>query len=296
MRRSIDGMAVIITGASAGIGRALARELAPLGARLALTARRLDRLEELNKELGGGHLVIRADVAIEADCERLVRESAERFGRIDTLVCNAGYGFLSTVAQTSAECMRAIFQTNVFGTTNCISAAVPIMKRQEPRDGWRGQLMIVSSAVARRAIPFFGAYSATKAAQLSLAEALRVELKTKRIAVSSVHPIGTSTDFFEVSAKLSGRRSARIPGEIIQTPEQVAAAMRHAIERPRPEVWPFRLARIGLGLSALVPGLTDRVLSRRGSQMSGEDGRRNANDETHARIPESNPSDAVKPE
>jgi len=268
MRRSIDGMVVVITGASAGIGRALARDLAPLGARLALTARRLDRLEELNKELGGAHLVIRADVAIQADCERLVRESAERFGRIDTLVCNAGYGFLSTVAQTSAQCMRAIFQTNVFGTTDCISAAVPIMKRQEPRDGWRGQLMIVSSAVARRAIPYFGAYSATKAAQLSLAEALRVELKTRQIAVSSVHPIGTETEFGEVSAKLSGRRSTKIPGEIVQTAEQVAVAMRHAIEHPTPEVWPFRLARLGLGLAALVPGLTDRALGHRGPKES----------------------------
>jgi short-subunit dehydrogenase len=270
MRRSIDGMVVVITGASAGIGRALARDLSRLGARLALTARRLDRLEELNKELGGAHLVIRADVAIQADCERLVREAAERFGRIDTLVCNAGYGFLSPVAQTSGENMRAIFQTNVFGTSDCIAAAVPIMKRQEPRDGWRGQLMIVSSAVARRAIPFFGAYSATKAAQLSLAEALRVELKIRQIAVSSVHPIGTATEFFDVSAQLSGRRSTRMPGEIVQTSEQVAVAMRHAIEHPRPEVWPFRLARLGLGLAALVPGITDRILGHRGPEGGGD--------------------------
>jgi short-subunit dehydrogenase len=257
-------MVVVITGASAGIGRALARDLSQRGARLALTARRLDRLEELNKELGGAHLVIRADVAVQTDCERLVRESADRFGRIDTLVCNAGYGFLSPVAQTSTEQMRAIFQTNVFGTSDCIAAAVPIMKRQEPRDGWRGQVMIVSSAVARRAIPFFGAYSATKAAQLSLAEALRVELKSRQIAVSSVHPIGTATEFFDVSAQLSGRRSTRMPGEIVQTPEQVAVAMRRAIEHPKPEVWPFRLARLGLGLAALVPGITDRMLGHRG--------------------------------
>ncbi len=266
-------MVVVITGASAGIGRALARDLSPLGARLVLTARRLDRLEELNKELGGGQLVIRADVAVAEDCERLVRESVEHFGRIDTLVCNAGYGFLSTVAQTPPDRMRELFQTNVFGTTDCIYAAVPIMKRQEPRDGWRGQLMIVSSAVARRAIPFFGAYSATKAAQLSLAEALRVELKNKKIAVTSVHPIGTSTEFGDVSAQLSGRRSTKIPGEIVQTAEQVAVAMRKAIEHPKPEVWPFRLARLGLGLAALLPRLTDRALSRRGPQLSGDEDR-----------------------
>lgn len=271
MRRSLNGMIVVITGASAGIGQALARELSPLGARLALTARRLDRLEALNKELGGGHLVIRADVAIQADCERLVRESAEHFGRIDTLVCNAGHGFLSPVAQMPPERMRELFATNVFGTTDCIFAAVPIMKRQEPRDGWRGQLMIVSSAVARRAIPFFGAYSATKAAQLSLAEALRVELKSSKIAVSSVHPIGTSTEFGDISAQLSGRRSTKIPGEVVQTAEQVAVAMRKAIEHPKPEVWPFRIARLGLGLAALLPRLTDKALSRRGPKGSGDE-------------------------
>jgi short-subunit dehydrogenase len=215
--------------------------------------------------------VVGADVAIQADCERLIRESAERFGRIDTLVCNAGYGFLSPVAQMPPERMRELFATNVFGTTDCIWAAVPIMKRQEPRDGWRGQLMIVSSAVARRAIPYFGAYSATKAAQLSLAEALRVELKSKKIAVSSVHPIGTTTEFGDVSAQLSGRRSTKIPGEITQTAEQVAVAMRKAIERPKPEVWPFRLARIGLGFAALFPRMTDRALSRRGPRGSGDE-------------------------
>jgi len=270
MARSLNGMVVIITGASAGIGQALARDLAGHGARLSLCARRIDRLEALNKELGGGHLTICADVSKEADCQRVVRDSVEHFGRIDTLVCNAGYGFLRKAADTTREQLEEIFRTNVLGTTDCISAAVPIMRRQEPRDGWRGQLMIVSSAVARRAIPFFGPYSATKAFQLSLAEALRVELRPKLIAVTSVHPIGTATEFGDVSAKLSGRRVQKIPGEIIQTSEQVAVAMTRAIRHPRPEVWPFRLARLGLGLSALFPGLTDKVLGRRGPQIFGD--------------------------
>src|SRR5437763_16222608 len=136
--------------------------------------------------------------------------------------------------------MRQIFQTNLFGTADCVRAAVPQMLRQELRDGWRGQIMIVTSAVARRAIPFFGAYSATKAAQLSLAEALRVELKPQHIAVTSVHPVGTDTEFGTVSASLSnGKRPRNIPGEKRQTAEAVAAAIVRAIQRPRPEVWPL---------------------------------------------------------
>src|SRR5437870_3976754 len=102
MRRGINGMVVVITGASAGIGAALARDLAARGARLVLAARRLDRLEDLNRTLGGDHLCVRADVSDPADCENLIRRAAGHFGRLDTLVCNAGYGILRPVAETSA--------------------------------------------------------------------------------------------------------------------------------------------------------------------------------------------------
>ena len=184
--RRVEGMVVVITGASAGIGRALAEGLSRRGAKLALAARRLERLEELNGGLGGGHLCVQTDVSRPEDCEDLVRRALDRFGRIDTLVCNAGYGVIRPVAKTSPEEMTQIFRTNVFGTADCVRAAVPVMAGREPRDdsGWRGQIVIVSSAVARRGLPFFGAYSATKAAQLSLAEALRVELKPKGITVT----------------------------------------------------------------------------------------------------------------
>ena len=180
-------MNVVITGASAGIGKVLARELSRAGARLVLAARRLDKLEELNESLGGKHICMRCDVAVPHDCDQLIALADARLGRIDTLVCNAGYGYVCSVAEMSSEQMRAIFATNVFGTTDCIRAAVPIMREQEELDGYRGQIVIVSSAAARRGLPMFGAYAATKAAQLSLAESLRVELRAQRIAVTSVH-------------------------------------------------------------------------------------------------------------
>src|SRR5438034_10921263 len=106
MTRRIEGMIVAISGASAGIGKTLAQQLARRGAKLAMCARRIEKLEELNKELGAGHLCIAADVAEREDCENFVRAAHERFGRIDTLVCNAGYGFVRTVADTSADEMR----------------------------------------------------------------------------------------------------------------------------------------------------------------------------------------------
>ena len=266
-------MGVVITGASAGIGRALAEALSVRGANLTLSARRADRLEALNRELGGRHLVVPADVSRREDCERLIATAMERFGRIDTLVCNAGYGLLCPVSRTSREQMEEMFATNVLGTTDCIHAAVPHMQRQELRDGLRGQVMIVSSVIARRAIPFFGIYSATKAAQLALAEALRVELAPEKIAVTSVHPAGTDTEFGEVSASLSqGTRPRRVPGEPRQSAQTVAEAMVRGIERPRPEVWPNRPMRWAVGIGTLIPSLVDRVLSKRLDLIGGEAG------------------------
>jgi short-subunit dehydrogenase len=268
MARKIAGSTIIITGASAGIGKSLAVELSALGARLILSARRTDKLEALNAQLGSRHLVVPVDVSRQEDCERLIATAAEQFGRIDTLVCNAGYGALKPLASTTRQEMLDIFATNVFGTTDCIHAAVPIMRKQDRAQGYRGQIMIVSSAAARRGLPMFGPYSATKAAQLSLAEALRVELKEERIAVTSVHPVGTETDFFTTAeSKGVGKLPPRMKGDVTQTPEQVAQAMVRAIEHPRPEVWPFRPARWVLTFATFAPRIADRIMLRARGKM-----------------------------
>ena len=263
MRRDCNGMVVAITGASAGIGRALAIELAGRGARLALAARRLELLEQLDRELGGGHLCIRADVATEQDCGYLVHACQARFGRIDTLVCNAGIGLLRSIGDTTAEEWRLLLAVNLAGTADCIRAALPLMRRQELRQGWRGQVVIVSSCLARRAVPDMGVYCATKAAQLALGESLRLEERANRIAVTTVHPVGTATEFDGAAERLSaqriGRRSA---GEAVQDPAVVAAAVASAIMRPRPEVWPHRMSRWAFGLATLMPGLADLAMAR----------------------------------
>ena len=256
-------MVVVITGASAGIGRALAEQLHEKGAKLVLSARRIDKLDELNRQLGGSHLTIRADVSNPDDCQNLVHQTREKFSRLDTLVCNAGYGIARAVADSTHEDVARMFATNVYGTLDPIRAAVPIMRDQQPKDGYRGQIMIVSSAAARRGLPFFGIYSATKAAQLSLAEALRVELKPDAIAVTSVHPIGTQTEFFTVAQDLGG---LKMPppgtGEVRQSASTVARKMLRAIERPRPELWPMRPARWGVSIGTLMPSLVDRIMAR----------------------------------
>jgi len=259
MARHIDQMVVIITGASSGIGLALAEQLSAKGARLVLAARRLGKLEEVNAKLGGRHLPVACDVAIPEQCEQLIAKAIEHFGRIDTLVCNAGYGMVRTVAQTSSQEMRDMFATNVFGTVDCVRPAVAAMKKQNVADGWRGQIMIVTSSAARRGLPYFGCYAATKFAQLGFSEALRVELHDQKIAVTSVHPIGTSTDFFNVAEQRSG--TDQLPPDsrkkFVQTPAQVARRMVRAMIHPTVEVWPFDLARFGLAFCALFPSVVD---------------------------------------
>lgn len=259
MTRSLHGMVVAITGASAGIGRALAIELAARGASLALTARRSERLDALASTLGVPVLVHPADVADPAQCARFIAATQARFGRLDTLVCNAGYGLFKGAAETTADEWKAIFATNLHGTLDCIRAALPAMRAQDSGAGYRGQVMIVSSILGRRAGPWTAAYSATKAAQLSLAEALRVELRPAGIAVTSVHPIGTRTEFFDVAAR--GR--APVDNERFQqSAEHVARRMAAAIARPRPEVWPSRPSRWMATLATFFPGLADAAAAR----------------------------------
>ncbi|MGB7160055.1 MAG: SDR family NAD(P)-dependent oxidoreductase [Tepidisphaeraceae bacterium] len=267
MKRDLRDMVVVITGASAGIGEALARSLAARGAKLVLAARRADRLDALNASLGGGHLTVVCDVSKREDCENLIARAIERFGRIDTLVLNAGFGFYRFVSDTSPDDVRRIFATNVFGTTDCIAAAAPHLLKQPLRDGYRAQVMIVSSAAARRSPPYLGPYGATKAAQLSIAEAMRVELKPELIAVTSVHPIMTRTEFGQVAESAGDVKLPR--NGTSQTVEHVAAAMVKAIERPRPEVWPHRRSRWSLSLATLLPGVADGVLSRYRSSVQG---------------------------
>jgi 3-oxoacyl-[acyl-carrier protein] reductase len=256
-------MVVAITGASAGIGRALAENLSQRGAKLALAARRMDRLEEVNRALGGAHLCVRADVSRAQECEAFIQQTVVHYGRIDSLVCNAGYGIARSIVDSSREEIEKMFATNVYGTLDCIRAAVPVMEKQEPRGGFRGQIVIVSSAAGRRGLPFFGLYSATKSAQLGIAEAMRVELKPKQIAVTSVHPIGTETEFFGVAQNLGGMKMPPPgTGEYRQTASTVARKMVRAMEKPTLELWPMRPARWALTFATLFPGVVDRVMAK----------------------------------
>jgi short-subunit dehydrogenase len=255
----LRGAVVAVTGASAGIGRETALAFAREGARLAICARRADRLRQLLAaiEAAGSEAMVRqVDVAREIEVIAFVDACVARFGRLDVLVNNAGSGVRGRVEETPADDYRRLMEVNYLGTVYGCRAAIPIMRRQG-----RGLIVNVSSIVGMRSLPGGGAYAATKAAQVSLTESLRVELAGSGVYACSVHPIGTATEFAEVAERASpGRKGGALGPQ--QSAETVARAIVRCARRPRAEVYPHPLSRALVWLNALTPGLVDRVAAR----------------------------------
>jgi short-subunit dehydrogenase len=256
-----EARVVAITGASAGIGRATALRMARQGCAIAACARRGDRLDALAREIGAGGgraLTIVADVTSELEMVSFVERTMERFGRLDVMMCNAGFGVYGAIDDISTDQMRKLMDVNYFGTFYAARAALPVFRKQG-----RGHIVIVSSIVGKRGVPYVGAYSATKFAQVGMAECLRSELAGSSIHVSVVCPISTTTEFADVMIRETGSDVSRSLGPV-QSVEDVAEAVARAIDHPIPEVYPYFKSRGLVLLNALAPGFTDRVVQKFG--------------------------------
>ena len=266
MGRDLGGKVAVITGASAGIGKATAEALAHAGSRVVLGARRRDRLERVAEGIratGGEALALVTDVAEAGQVESLVGRAVASYGRLDVMMANAGIGYFARVEETPLEVVERLWQVNVLGTLYAIRAALPVMRRQG-----QGHVIVVSSVSGKRGSPGSGLYAATKFAQVGLCEALRVELTGSGIAASVVCPVGTSTEFFEAAAALGGLRVGPIGP--VQTAERVAAAIVRCARRPRPEVLVYPPARLLVILNALAPRLVDALLLRFRRRLLGD--------------------------
>lgn len=243
---------VLITGASSGIGRALALELARRGASLGLLARRREALEELVAEIerGGGHAI-----ALPADVKsaEAVQEAADglraRFGRIDVLVANAGVGATTSAADLCAGEVAEVININVLGAVNSVTAAVPEMVARGS-----GQLVAISSLAAYRGLPKSAAYCASKAALSSFFESLRVDLRGTGVAVTIIHPGFIKTPL------TAGRQSAM---PFLMELDDAAEKIVRAIEMRRTSyAFPWQLASI-VRFGMILPNfLYDRLASR----------------------------------
>jgi 3-oxoacyl-[acyl-carrier protein] reductase len=221
---SLQDRVVVITGASAGIGRATARGLLDAGARVVLGARRRERLEAIGREHPDRVVAVEMDVRSPDDARRLVARALERFGRVDALVANAGIGMYGGILDHTDEDLERMLDTNVAGTVWPIRAAVPALI-----EAGGGDIVIVASVAGFRGGWNEAVYAATKFAQVGLAGALDRELREQGIRVSTIGPAGTATEF----AMGAGRTEDMPELRTYLRPEDIAFAIQTVLEQPR---------------------------------------------------------------
>ena len=205
----LAGQIVIITGASSGIGAATARRLVRGGARVVIAARRAERLDTLARDLdptGSRVLVVAGDVTSDADRRKLVEAALKKFGRIDALVNNAGYGTRGPVEIVPIEAIRENFETNVFSLLALTQLVLPAM-----RERGSGCIVNIGSVAGRIARPLSSIYDATKHALEALTDGLRGEMKPFGVRVTLIRPGFILTEFIDAANKASGEITAN-PG------------------------------------------------------------------------------------
>jgi len=245
----IRGAAVVITGASSGIGAATALAFARRRARLALCARRFDRLQEVAQQCrasGAPEVVIRrADVGRQGEAYGFIAFALQHLDRIDILVNNAGRGWRGRLQEMDEEAVLGVVGTNLLGPVWTTQAALPGMLAQGS-----GVIINVGSVVGVRAMPYSAVYSASKYALTGLSHALRGELSGTGIKVCTVYPGTTATEFF------GGHRP---DGFMTQSPQRVARTILRTARWPRRDafVLPYRLAALA---EPIFGGLLDHVL------------------------------------
>ena len=254
MEEALKGKVAVVTGASSGIGEATARALAGRGAAVVLAARTEGKLRFLEREIvagGGRALAVRTDVADEASVQTMVERTVREFGSLDILVNNAGLGLSGRVEELRPDDLRYLFEVNLIGPLRCVRAALPHMPRG-------GRIINVSSVVGKRAIPKVGGYCATKSALNALSDALRVEISTRGITVTSVYPGTTRTAFRENSRRTGDEKRGWRPRGV--PPERVAEKIVHAAEKGGRDAYVTLVDRLFVAGTTLLPGLTDRML------------------------------------
>lgn len=265
----LTGMVVIVTGASSGIGEATARRLARGGARVVITARRQERLDALARELdpsGRGVLALAGDVTNDADRRRWVAETLAKFGRIDALVNNAGYGTRGPVELVPVEKIRANYETNVFSLIALTQLVLPHL-----RERGEGCIVNIGSVAGRIARPLSSIYDSTKHALEAITDGLRGELKPFGVRVTLIRPGYIVTEFADTAENVSGeilehagpyqkfiggfrlgyKKLRRVAGQ----PDDIALLVENALTSEHPASrynGPFH-AKVFLFLKALLP-------------------------------------------
>lgn len=260
----LTGKAALVTGASSGIGRATALELAARGCNLALAARRVDRLEQVAaacRDRGVRCITVPTDVRLPDDCLRFVAEATRELGPPDILVNNAGFAILDPISDAAVADAEDMMATNYFGVLHCMRAALPSMLERGS-----GSIVNVASIVGLMGYASMGAYGATKGAVAVLSEALRNEVIDRGVRVSMVCPGTTDTEFFDTAYKEKMPAASRLIAAI--PPERVARAIARAIQTGRYRMIVPWTAGVYIRFKEIMP-VTAHWLFRRLSRLLG---------------------------
>lgn len=223
------GSVIIITGASRGIGLATAKLLAEQGAKVILAARSRDVLEEAAKGIPHA-MVIAADMRKPEDIDNVIKQTKEKYGRIDILINNAGQGLRAPVEKINLEDYREIMELNVFSVVRAMQAVIPVM-----REAGGGMILNIGSLVSKNYFPGLAAYASTKYALNAISLTARTELEPDHIIVSVFHPKMTATDFGKNALGEKYSSAAGRLGMRVDTAEDVAKQIAKLIESEKPE-------------------------------------------------------------
>ena len=244
---------MVVTGASRGIGRAVAQAAAGHGARVGLVARSEDELGEVLRSIGGHGTVAVADVGDRRQVLAAVAAIEAELGPVDILVANAGIGAYGPFASIDDDEIERLMRINYLGTVYAIKAVLPGMLERR-----RGHLVVIASVAGRFGTPFEGAYAASKFAQIGLAEALSVELSSAGIGVSIIDPGIVETNFFEARGHTY---EGSFPRPV--SAERIANAVIDAVDRGRVETFVPGWLRAAVAFRHLAPSVYLRGTRRR---------------------------------
>jgi short-subunit dehydrogenase len=250
---------IILTGASEGIGRALALALAPQRPRLVLAARNLERLETLAEEcraLGAEVMPVETDVTDAAQCRRLADNTVETFGRIDTLVANAGVTMWSRLDELEDwSALEKVMAVNYLGAAYCTMAALPYLRES------RGRIVAVASIAGLTGVPERTGYSASKHAMVGFFDSLRIELEDTGVTVTVVAPDFVVSQIHRRALGTDGRPLGETPMQEsrIMTAERCAELIVDAMEKRQRLLITSLRGRLGRWVRLVAPGLIDRI-------------------------------------
>ncbi len=252
--KTLTNKVVLITGASAGIGRASALAFAEKGAKVVAVARSQEKLQSLFSELKGeGHFVFSGDVTQEPMMAMLLSQVKERYGQLDILIHNAGVGYHASVEQMKMETLRKVFEINFFSIVGMTQLALPLLKKS------KAQIMLVSSVIGRVSVPNYSAYCASKFALEALGAALRCEVKQYGMELTMVCPPRVRTDFSENTYR---EQESQMKWEKMKSSEQMAAKIIQVAIKPKRDLVYSLGGKFLIFLNHYFPKSLDRIFAK----------------------------------